>query len=69
MGKWASFGWRVSEQKESAFAITWWFGYRLWNTRGVACEWGRIGEQRPRGVRLRECTSRDEALQLAAEVI
>ena len=40
----------------------------LWNTWGVACRWGRIGED-PRGVRLRECADRDEALFLAAEVI
>jgi len=36
---------------------------------GVACRWGRIGEQRPRGVRLHECADWDEALRLAAEVI
>ena len=41
----------------------------LWGTWGVICEWGRIGEQRPRGVTLRECLDRDNALALAAQVI
>jgi len=41
----------------------------LWGTWGVACEWGRIGERTPRGVRLRECIGYDEALWLAAEAI
>jgi len=41
----------------------------LWKTWCVARRWGRIGEQRPRGVRLHECANRDDALRLAAEVI
>ena len=40
----------------------------LWKTWGVACRWGRIGEN-PRGERLHEFDSRDHALRLAAEVI
>ncbi|MFZ5918234.1 MAG: hypothetical protein ACOYZ7_14930 [Chloroflexota bacterium] len=36
---------------------------------GEACEWGRIVEQTPRGVILRECVGYDEALWPAAEAI
>jgi len=62
-------GWRVSHRRRIGFDIILCSGYRLWNTWGVACLWGRIGEQRPRGVRLHECADWDEALRLAAEVI
>jgi hypothetical protein len=34
---------------------------------GCGYEWGRIGEQQPRGARLRECGNREEALYLAAK--
>ncbi len=40
----------------------------LWNTWALICRWGRIGEN-PRGIRVSECTTQDEALQRAAEVI
>lgn len=35
----------------------------------VLCEWGRIGKQGSRGMEQRECTEREEALYLAAEMI
>ena len=40
----------------------------LWQTWGVACQWGRIGED-PRGAQIHECADRDTALCLAAQVI
>jgi predicted DNA-binding WGR domain protein len=57
----------AEENRFRQYLVSW--SPSLWNTWIVLCEWGRIGEQRPRGMRLRECADRNEALRLAAEVI
>ena len=58
---------RPSENRFRYYVVRW--SPTLWKTWGVHCEWGRIGERTPRGVRHRECADRDEALRLTAEVI
>jgi predicted DNA-binding WGR domain protein len=49
-----------------SYTVSW--GLTLWGTWGVACQWGRIG-QNPCGWRLRECADQDAAMYLAAEVV
>ena len=58
---------KVNANKYRGYLVFW--APSLWDTWNVLCEWGRIGEQWPRGVRLRKCADLDEALRLAAEVI
>jgi hypothetical protein len=57
---------KPEEHRYRYYIVTW--SMTLWGTWGVRCEWGRIGES-PRGVLVRECTDRDGALWVAAEVI
>jgi predicted DNA-binding WGR domain protein len=57
----------IPEQNRARFYVLY-VTKTLWNTWALLRRWGRIGQE-ARGVRMDECSTEEEVLQRAAEVI